>query len=369
MEVYVTELISSSSKIIEELSYVVGEREIIPEVMLSKLKSIKDWSTITEHQKLLSRKLRRDISIHDTIIDYLLSTRFKITKSNSLDVPSSKKVFYSSIIDPITGLYNDRHFELIAEAEIKRAKQSQSTLAISVYEIDDFDTYSTFFGKETAEIALKDMALIIKKNCRKEDILFHDKKDRFVLLLLNIPREGSHRVGERIRKNVETFRFSGEEKLSSKKLTVSGGIAIYPDDGKNSQTLINAAEEAMATAKESGSNRILEFSAKRRKAPRINVEIDAKYEIEGRKDIKPQIVILKNFSESGALVVANQGLPLGNNIILSFKLPKRLSVKVKGETVRIATKESFDKMSVAIKFTDIKPQLLTDLRKYIKEAL
>lgn len=360
---------SSSSKIIDELAKIVGEREIIPEVILEKIKDIKDWNTILEHQKLLSKNLGREIPLQATILDYIVSNGLKSGQARPLELPANKKVLYTSIIDPLTGLYNERHFQTITEAELKRAKQFHTTLTIITLDADSFSTYTNLYGQETANVALKELAFIIKKSCRQEDILFRLRHNRFILLLLNISREGSRRVGERIRHNVAKFRFSGEDKLPAKKITVSGGIAIYPDDGKNSHTLITAAEEALATAKQSGKNRILEFSTKRRQAPRIELTIEAKYRIHGRKDIKPQGVYIKNISESGALVRGKPGLPLGNNIILSFKLPNGTAITVKGETVRIARKESVKEVAVAIKFNTISPQESAQLKEYIKKHL
>ncbi len=360
---------NSSAKIIDELSKVVGERELIPEVIMDKLKGIKDWDTILEHQKLLSENLHREISLQTAILDYILSSGLRLSKGSGLEVPTSKKVLYTSIIDPLTGLYNERHFQTITEAELKRAKHFNTTLTIIFLDIDNFGIYTGLYGHETSSISLKQMAFIIRKSCRQEDLLFRLRKNRFLLLLLNISREGARRVAERVRKNVHDTRFRGEEKIPSKKLTVSGGMAIYPDDGKNSHTLITAAEEALSTAKESGRNRILEYSAKRRKAPRIKLLVDAKYRIEGRKDIKPQLVSIQNLSESGALVLGKSDLPLGNNISLGFKLPSGQSIKATGETVRISRRESINEVSVAIKFNTMAAKEATNLKEFIRSNL
>lgn len=364
-----TESGPSTTKIIDQLSKVVGERDIMPDVLLDKLKDIKDWNLILEHQKQLSKSLHRDISIQAAILDYLLSTEFSVTEAHQIDLPATKKVTYTSIIDPLTGLYNDRHFQIITEAELKRAKKYELPLTIIILDADNFGMYTALYGHETGEMALKEISLIVKNSCRKEDMVFRLKRNMFALLLLNIAREGAHRLGGRLRENIEKFHFKGEEKMPAKKMTVSGGISVYPEDGKNSHTLIIAAEEALSTAKQSGKNRILEYSVKRRKTPRMELSVEAKYQVQGRKDIKPQLVHIKNISESGALLIANKNLSLGGSVILNFKLPNGISINAKGETVRISRKEGLNEISAAIKFSDLTPIDSMNLKNYIQETL
>lgn len=357
----------SSTDIIDQLSKIVGERDIIPETLLEKCKDIKDWNLILAHQKLLKEALHRDISIQSALLDYLLSAELRAPGAKQIELPTAQKVPYTSIIDPLTGLYNDRHFQVIVEAELKRAKQYELPLTLLMLDLDNFGMYTALYGHETGDIALNEAAIVLRKSSRKEDMSFWLKKNRFAILLLNISREGAHRMGERMRGNIEDHHFKGEDKLPAKKLTTSGGIAIYPDDGKNSQTLIIAAEEALITAKQSGRNRVLEYSVKRRKTPRIDIEIEGRYQIDGRKDIKPIPVYTKNISESGALISAPNDLPLGGIIILSFKLPGGDMIKLKGETVRISRKEESKKMNIAIKFKDIAPVELMHLRNFIEQ--
>lgn len=359
----------SSTDIIEQLSKIVGERDIIPETLIEKCKDIKDWNLILEHQKLLKETLHRDISVQSALLDYLLSAEHRIPEAKQIELPTAQKVPYTSIIDPMTGLYNDRHFQVIVEAELKRAKQYSLPLTLIILDLDNFGMYTALFGHEAGDIALNETAIALKNNSRKEDMLFRLGKNRFAVILLNIAREGAHRMGERLRESIEGHHFKGEDKLPSRKLTASGGIAVYPDDGKNSQTLIIAAEEALITAKQSGKNRVLEFSVKRRKTARIDIEIEGKYQIEGRKDLKPIPVYTKNISESGALVSAPNDLPLGGSIILSFKLPNGNIIKAKAETVRVSRKEGLKQMNVAIRFRDIAPVELMNLRNFIEQEL
>lgn len=360
---------SSTTDIIDQISKIVGERDIIPETLLEKCKDIKDWNLILEHQKLLIQSLHRDVSLQAALLDYLLSAELRAPESRQIELPTAQKVPYTSIIDPLTGLYNDRHFQTIVDAEVKRAKQYSLPLTLLILDIDNFGIYTALYGHETGDIALNETAVVLKKSSRTEDMLFRLRKNKFSIVLFNIPREGAHKLGERIRGNIEIHQFKGEDKLPTKKLTISGGIAIYPDDGKNSQTLITAADEALITAKQSGKNRILEFSVKRRKTPRIELVLEAKYQIEGRKDLKTILVYTKNISESGILITAPSDLPMGGTILLSLKLPDGNIIKIKGEAVRISKKEGKREITIAVKFIDISPTDLLNLRNFVQQAL
>lgn len=369
MENMLPEYNPHSPDIVEQISKILGERDIIPETLLEKCKGIKDWNLILEHQKLLNQSLHRDISIQAALLDYILSAEYSVSETREIHLPTTQKVLYTSIIDPLTGLYNDRHYQIIVDAELKRAKQYDLPLTLLMLDIDNFGMYTALHGHETGDIALNETALVLKKSSRREDMLFRLKKNRFAVVLLNIPREGAHKLGERIRQNIETHHFKGEDKLTGKKMTISGGIAIYPDDGKNSHTLIIASEEALITAKQSGKNRILEYSVKRRKTPRIDIKIETKYQIEGRKDLKPQLVYTKNISESGTLITSSGDLPLGGNIILNLKLPNGNTIKAKGEIVRVSRKEGAREITIAIRFIDLSPVDIMNLRNFIQQEL
>jgi len=359
----------SSDRTIDQVSKVVGERDILPDILVDKLKDIKDWKDILNHQKLLKESLRRDISIQTALLDYLLSTESASQEAHLIELSSTEKVVYASIVDPLTGLYNDRHFQTITEAELKRARNYNLPLTLIILDADNFGMYTAIYGHESGDIALKEIARILKNNCRREDMLFRLMKNRFALLLLNIPRKGAHRLSARMRETVEKFHFKGEERMPVKRLTVSGGIAVYPEDGKNSQTLIMAAEEALTIAKESGKNRVLEYSVKRRGTPRIKLEAEARYYVKGRSDIKPQTVYIKNISESGVLLKAGSNLPLGGDVIMRIKLPGGISIEAKGRAVRISKKEGAAELSAAVKFTDIAEKDLKQLRVYMQDKI
>jgi diguanylate cyclase (GGDEF)-like protein len=361
--------VSSDEAMVNQISKVIAEREIIPEALLEKCKDIKDWNVILEHQKFLKESTHRDISIQSALLDYILNTAERTSEGKGMELSAAQRTSYSSIIDPVTGLYNSKYFNLILEAELKKAKQYSLSLTLMILDLDNFGNYTALYGHETGDIALNETAVVLKKNCRKEDMIFRLQKNRFAIILLNISREESHKLGERLRINIEQHQFKGADKLPHKRITISGGIAIYPDDGRNSQTLIIAAEEALNTAKQSGKNRILEYSIKRRKSPRINIEIPGKYQIEGRNDLKPQSISLKNISESGVLITAPSDIPLGGTNILTFKLPTGYMIKVKGETVRISKKEGERQMSIAIKFTEITSLDLLSIRNFIEQQL
>jgi len=359
----------SNDDLIDILSKIIGDRDVSPDTLADKCKIIKDWNLLLEHQKLLRNSLRREISLQTTVLDYILSAQYKQHDSRAINISISKKVSYSSIIDQVTGLYNDKHFQLLIDAALKRVKTFGMPLAVIFLDLDNFSMYTTMFGQEAGDIALSETAIILRKYCRKEDLIFRIRKNRFAIILLSIPKESAHTLGERLRANVAEYHFKGEDKIPPKKITISGGIALFPDDGKNSNTLMLAAEEALNTAKQSGKNRVLEYSMKRRQSPRVRLNVEAKYQIDGRKDIKPFTVNAKNISESGLLLNTHQELPLGGVIVLTLKLPTGNSIKLKGLAVRISKRESDKETNIAVKFIDVSPVDSMALKLFVEKEL
>jgi len=356
-------------ELIKKLSQILGKEDLSTKALLNKIEQITDRKLIIEHQQKLSSILHREIPLQTAFLDYLLSGEIDREKEGKKELGATKDKLYSSIIDSVTGLFNQRHFHTILDVELRKAKELGVSLSLLLFNVDNFDVYLNLYWKDSADILLNEIAIILRKNCRKSDMLFRIHEERFAIILLNMGREDAHRLAKRLSYNVLKARFKGEDKLPGGKITLSGGIAVFPEDGKNAHTLLLSAEEALITAIKSGRGRVLEHSTKRRRYPRVEANIKAKYYVEGRKDIKVQKVTIKNISEVGALVEAETDVPLGNNITLLFTLPNREEIKVKGEAIRLKKEEQKKEVSVAIKFTSVDQNSFSRLKQFIQEKL
>ena len=161
-----------------------------------------------------------------------------------------------SITDPLTGVYNRRYFDERYSREVTRAIRYNRALSILMIDIDHFKKYNDTLGHLMGDVALKRVASTLENKLRRADILARYGGEEFVVMLPEIQRDNAYIVAEKLRAAIENEKFEGQEKLPSKNVTVSIGIATMPEDTQLTEELVKLADVALYSAKEAGRNRI-----------------------------------------------------------------------------------------------------------------
>ncbi len=156
--------------------------------------------------------------------------------------------------DGLTGLYNHRMFQERLTEEIMRAKRYKRKLFILMIDIDHFKKFNDMYGHQTGDEVLKTVARIIKENTRSIDFAARYGGEEFVIILPDTDCKNALTVAERLRKAVENFPFFLKDGTKTK-ITISIGIACYPEDSVDKDDLIKKADKALYHAKQTGRNR------------------------------------------------------------------------------------------------------------------
>ncbi|MDE1360146.1 GGDEF domain-containing protein [Bacillus paralicheniformis] len=166
-----------------------------------------------------------------------------------------KKYEEESSIDYLTGLNNVRHFDAIWNAHISNAMEKNEKLSLLMIDIDYFKTINDTYGHSNGDVILKELGTILKKSTRTEDIVSRNGGEEFSVILPNSSHSQAAEITERIRKEVETHTFSISH---SKKIhiTVSIGVAAFPEVIRNTDELIEKADQCLYRAKHLGRNRV-----------------------------------------------------------------------------------------------------------------
>ncbi|MEN3045163.1 MAG: diguanylate cyclase [Candidatus Hydrothermales bacterium] len=160
--------------------------------------------------------------------------------------------------DGLTGIYNKRYFMERLEKELIKAKKDGYKVGIFMLDIDFFKKYNDTNGHPMGDKLLRGIAKILKKTAEAVyGIPARYGGEEFVVLLPGRDKFESLTYGDQIRKIIEKTKFPKEEKQPGGKLTISGGVAVFPDDAEDGKTLIEKADKALYKAKESGKNRVL----------------------------------------------------------------------------------------------------------------
>ena len=169
-----------------------------------------------------------------------------------------KRVERLAIHDGLTNLYNYRHFQNVLDREVEKARKSGFPLSLIILDIDDFKKYNDTFGHPEGDEVLRSVAEILLDNTRGKDVVARYGGEEFVIILPETSRRGVTTVAETIRQKVESFPFGSQ--LSSHppvRMSITAGLAVFPDDAKTTKELIVAADNALLKGKRNGKNQVV----------------------------------------------------------------------------------------------------------------
>ena len=160
-----------------------------------------------------------------------------------------------SVKDPLTGLFNRRYIETSVEREIFRAERNGECISLLMFDVDHFKQFNDTYGHDTGDTVLKMISREISQHGRKSDIPCRLGGEEFLLILPGANIEIAQQRASKILDAVNSLSVTvGTKTVDS--LSVSCGIAVYPQNGKQLDELFIAADQALYASKKSGRNRI-----------------------------------------------------------------------------------------------------------------
>jgi diguanylate cyclase (GGDEF)-like protein len=156
--------------------------------------------------------------------------------------------------DSLTELWNHGYFQYLLQAELEKTKAQQKPLSLVTLDIDDFKIYNDTLGHQAGDQILKDLATLLKNQSRKMDYVCRYGGEEFTVILPQTDNKEAFFIADRLRETIKMSPFSHEEILPSKHLTVSIGLATFPEDGSTPSELITASDKALYQAKHKGKN-------------------------------------------------------------------------------------------------------------------
>jgi len=192
-----------------------------------------------------------------------------------------------TVKDELTGINNRRHFQNMLQMEWKRAIRFHRPLSLIMIDVDHFKDYNDAFGHLQGDQVLRQIGGILRRNLREVDTVARFGGEEFVLLLPDTDKRGAIAVAEKVRLLVEGHSFVTEERKETKSISISAGVATYPDDVEEMDNLIDHADIALYRAKERGRNRIECFKELEEDAEGVPEDVVAE---ETREEDKPKIL-------------------------------------------------------------------------------
>ncbi|MFC1602575.1 diguanylate cyclase [Pseudomonadota bacterium] len=200
--------------------------------------------------------IARDFSKRDEAILTLLGTQAAIAIEKMQLFEKAKRL---AITDGLTGLYNHRYFVKQLRDELLRAKRYTHELSVLIIDIDHFKNYNDTNGHLQGNEAIKIVTRVMKDVTRTMDVLSRYGGEEFAVILPETNKQQALQTAIRICKSVEEEKVLGEEKQPLKKLTISVGVAVYPEDATHGAALIECADQGLYQAKHEGRNRVVAY--------------------------------------------------------------------------------------------------------------
>jgi len=227
---------------------IIGKKKVkavavIGVTSLSKKESVKIFGDMKNIMDIFLREL--DIEIENSILH--------------------EEINKASITDPLTRLYNRRYFNNRVQEEFSRARRMGFPVSIMISDLDNFKNYVDTYGHPKGDVILSEVASVVSGTMRETDIVCRFGGDEFAYLLPFASSVEAKALAERIKKNVSQYIFlkNDEEVEKEVHITLSMGIASFPENGQKEEDIIGKADHALFASKNSGKNRISVYEEKK----------------------------------------------------------------------------------------------------------
>jgi diguanylate cyclase (GGDEF)-like protein len=184
------------------------------------------------------------------LFSLLLAVYFETARRQAL------RMREQAITDPLTGLYNRRYLWDFLERECLRARRSGAKIAAIMIDVDRFKRVNDTHGHEAGDRILTEIAALLRRSVRRADLACRYGGEEFVLILPEASIELVRQRAEEIRAAVKQLPILFRGK-SLGPVTVSLGIAVFPEDAEDAESLVRSADEAMYRAKREGRDRVV----------------------------------------------------------------------------------------------------------------
>jgi diguanylate cyclase (GGDEF)-like protein len=218
-----------------------------PKVILSKVKIFIEL--YNQKQKIIDQALMLEKKVHELEI-----TRQELQKVNSI-------LEQISYFDKLTGLPNRHSLDDYFNTFLKNSVRNEANLSLMMIDIDCFKEFNDNYGHVQGDKCLAKIATTIKESLKRPlDFVARYGGEEFIVLLPETNREGTSKVAEEIKKNIESLKINHRFSKAANCVTVSIGIAtLVPEKTDSASDIVTKADKALYQAKKEGRNRVIGY--------------------------------------------------------------------------------------------------------------
>jgi diguanylate cyclase len=216
---------------------------------------------VDNSERILLTTDGRKIPILKTVASINLSGRKHLLES-FLDITQLKllqnQLEILATTDPLTGVFNRRHFIELTEKEINRSQRSKVPLSIAMIDIDNFKRINDTYGHTIGDLVLKELVALCNNNLRTYDILGRLGGEEFAITTVGCALQEAYSLSDRLREKVANHIIHAGGKDISIKISI--GVSELSGNMENVDSILNRADQALYLAKNAGRNRVEKLS-------------------------------------------------------------------------------------------------------------
>lgn len=227
----------------------------------AKILTVDSASTITDLDStngtfVNNVRVEGETHLRDGDIVRVGQTIFKHLSGSNIENKYHEEIYRLSTIDGLTNAYNKRFFLDALERELNRAARYSRGMCLVLFDIDHFKKINDSFGHLAGDHVLRELAMLVSQNIRRQDILARYGGEEFAIILPEVDKAGADILCEKLRSIAESTSFDyGEDSIP---ITISLGIHAHDPAGgfESTEQFIARADAKLYAAKQNGRNRV-----------------------------------------------------------------------------------------------------------------